>query len=51
MVHIPTRNIVINDGNYEKKSKPGKEKKTITLEKSTFTRQRERKTKIQQTKS
>ena len=30
-----------------KKSKPEKEKKTITLEKSTFT-QRERKTKIQQ---
>ena len=30
-----------------KKSKPEKEKKTITLEKSTFT-QRERKTKLQQ---
>ena len=30
-----------------KKDKPEKEKKTITLEKSTFT-QRERKTKIQQ---
>ena len=30
-----------------KKSKPEKEKKTITLEKSTFT-QRERKTKIEQ---